>query len=580
MSEFVSFEEGQSVERVLPAEVVALGLDPVVALLVTLYIIHIGQRFGEEMAATAGFPAFPYRHKDRLDLIRDLRPLNPEWLAGLIETLERSLSAPPRDGAAENAAMAEERLLAAALFNQDERTEPQRRKLLSCVSVISASSAYDRDDIEDWIPGLKAIARVTRLMIEAIAPNKMSTMSNLAQSDSGLHTISTLGGALFLGHSIAVLTRENAAIRPSRYAELGRRIGMLTDKSGEQRVKVASQEDAERYARDLARFAGSGDAVFALEHPFHFRVLLEVMSDENRRYPAEPVLNVAALRLILPTLPGGPFWSHVVWSRDQLPVVVNLLGLPDKQRADAFIQHYAAFGRTPHSSSFTHLDYEVRSPVGDDSVAESWPAEFQDFGGIRIRNMPNSVSQVMQAIDQQRSLGRLWRGNPDESDLRWLSGQLVAWDGHPEPDGALADRIWDSGRWADQTFPVAALAEIRVGAWLLEALRLRLETAVLPAIEEAELDQDNERLGRERRSDEELRCVLEIMALFSADYRSGDEDGIPGLKETLRQLRGSDCFTELGPAMAKRLNSLEAELDSYSERLGAEVLLARETLGR
>jgi hypothetical protein len=65
VSEFVSDEEGESIQRVLPAEVVALGLDPVVALLVTLYIIYIGQVFGEEMAATAGFPAFPYRHQDR-----------------------------------------------------------------------------------------------------------------------------------------------------------------------------------------------------------------------------------------------------------------------------------------------------------------------------------------------------------------------------------------------------------------------------------------------------------------------------------------------------------------------------------
>ena len=68
-----------------------------------------------------------------------------------------------------------------------------------------------------------------------------------------------------------------------------------------------------------------GDSIFAIEHPFHFRVLLEVMSDENRRYPAEPVLNVEALRRILS---DAMFWSHVVWSRDQLPVVGNLVRLP------------------------------------------------------------------------------------------------------------------------------------------------------------------------------------------------------------------------------------------------------------
>jgi hypothetical protein len=572
----VTDEEAESLANALPREVVARGFEPVIALLVTLYILYIGHTFGEEMAATAGFPTFPADPAEWSILMRDLRSVDQQWMSDLIRTLRQSLHDAPRDDVPENAGTAEERLLAVAITNdRSRRTEPERSTLISCLSDISASSKYDREDIEDWNPGLKAIARVTRLMIKAVAPPQIGTMSNLTKADSGLRTISTLGGALFLGNSIAVLISEKPATPPSRYAELGGRIARLTDDMGGQIVTLPGPEAAERYVKGLAGFAKSGESTFAIEHPFHFRVLLEVLSDENRRYPAEPVLNVEALRLILPR---DSFWSHVVWSRDQLPVVVNLLRPPEKQRADAFIQHYAAFGRTPHSSSFTHLDYEVQSPVGDDSASAAWPADFQGYRGHPMQNMPNSVSQVISAVNRQRSFGRLWRGTRDESDLRWLSGQMVAWDGDQERDEALADRIWDSDRWTGQTFPVAALAEIRVGAWLLEALRLRLETAVLPAIRDAELYHDKKRLDRERRSDEELRCVLEVMALFSADYLAGGEDGIPGLTETLRQLRRSDCFTELGPAMGEKLDSLEAALDAHAERLGVEVRKALEAL--
>ena len=339
---------------------------------------------------------------------------------------------------------------------------------------------------------------------------------------------------------------------------------------------MPSPEAAELYMTGLLRFARRGDSVFAIEHPFHFRVLLEVMSDENRRYPAEPVLNVEALRRILP---DATFWSHVVWSRDQLPVVGNLLRLPERQRVDAFVQHYAAFGRTPHTSSFTHLDYEVRSPVGDASVSASWPAAFQAYRRRAIRNMPNSVCQVIRAVDRQRWLGRLWRGTPEENDLRWLCGQMVAWDGHRESDVALADRVWHSDRWIGQIFPVAAMTEIRTGAWLLEALRLRLAAAVSPVTRDgAEYDPGQERPDPELRANEELRCVLEIMTLFSADYISGDEDGIPGLKKTLDQLRSSDWFTELGSKIEEKLNYLEVSLDAFGEQLGAEVLAAQEAL--
>ena len=103
------------------------------------------------------------------------------------------------------------------------------------------------------------------------------------------------------------------------------------------------------------------------------------------------------------------------------------------------------------------------------------------------------------------------------------------------------------------------MTEIRTGAWLLEALRLRLASAVSPVTRDgAEYDPGQERPDpRTVRANEELRCVLEIMDLFSANYISGDEDGIPSLKKTLDQLRSSDWFTELGSEIDEKLNYLK-----------------------
>jgi hypothetical protein len=573
------FPDHEAIERAIPSEVASLGLAPDVALLTTLYIFHMGHTVGQEMAASAGFPAFPPEDEKRRELMRDLEPkgLHPLWALGRLRTLERSLSAAPSTGTTEEGAAADQQLLTAAIFNQETRTEAQGRKLTKTLSDISGK-AVPREDMEYWTPGMAAIARLTRLIIQAVIPTKIGTMDNLLDPASGLRQISTLGGALFLGNSIGVLTGESAADPQSPYAALGGRIAELTKGMGGQRVKVPGAEEVQKYTHGLQVFAARGDSVFAFEHPFHFRVLLEVLSDENRRYPAEPVLNIAALRGILrDILPDPFFWAHVIWSRQQLPVVDNLLRPAERTRADAYIQHYAAFGRTPHTSSFTHLNYEVRSPVGDDSAPDAWPEEFQGYRTRLLQNMPNSVCQVLHALDRERSLGRLWRGTPEEDDLRWLCGQLVEWEGLPEHDDALVNRIWDSDRWTGQTFPVDAMAEIRVGAWLLEALRRRLATSVPPAAQ-GQPDPGRERTDREYRAAEELRCVLEIMALFSAEYLSGDEDGLLCLKTTLGRLRGSDWFTDLGPRLSAKLDQLEASLDAAGRQLEAEVRLAREVV--
>jgi hypothetical protein len=578
MHAIVSAQEASKIRTAIPPEVAVLKLDPVVALLVTLYVVYIGQIVGEEMAATVGFPDFPADRTERLELMRDLEyDLDVQWAVKLIEQLERSLHlASVTEETAEDDQAAEEDLLAAAIFNQGERTDLQSKILAKILSVISEDSTRSREDMEFWEPGIKAIARITRLMIEAVPPTRVGTLGALSRTDSGLRLISTLGGALFLGQSIRILDEPDPETSRSRYADLGIRIARLTHRTGGQQVRLPNAEAADQYVNGLLRFVRRGDSVFAVEHPFHFRVLLEVMSDENRRYPAESVLNVEALRSILP---GTAFWGHVVWSRDQLPVVGNLLRLPERQRADAFIQHYAAFGRTPHTSSFTHLDYEVRSPVGDDHVSEAWPTAFRGFHGKAVHNMPNSVCQIVRAVDRQRWLGRLWRGTPEENDLRWICGQMVAWDGHRESDGALTDRVWHSDRWIGQTFPVAAMAEIRTGAWLLEALRLRLATAVSPVAKNgAEYQTGQERPDPELKANEELRCVLEIMTLFSADYLSGDGDGIRGLKKTLSQLRDRAWFVDLGPTMSEKLDYLVGALDSFGGQLGAEIRLARDGL--
>lgn len=570
------------IETAIPGEVACLGLTPDIALLTTVYIFHMGHTVGQEMAASAGFPVFPGNDDERSVLLRALEHRGlPSLLAlGRLKTLERNVAAAPSAEALGEGAAAEERLLAAAIFNQEARTEAQTRKLSKTLSDISGT-AGPHPDLEYWTPGIEAIAKLTRLVIEAVIPTKIGTMDNLLDPASGLRQISTLGGALFLGHSIGVLTGESAADPQSTYAVLGGRIAKLTEALGRGRVKVPDPAEVQKYTRGLQAFATRGDSVFAIEHPFHFRVLLEVLSDENRRYPAEPVLNVAALRDILHGIGlDNFFWDHVIWSRQQLPVVENLLQPPERTRAEAYVQHYAAFGRTPHTSSFTHLNYEIRSPVGNGSVADAWPEAFQgDYRSRPLQNMPNSVCQVFDALDRERSLGRLWRGTPEEDDLRWLGGQLVEWDGFPEDDDALADRIWDSNRWTGQTFPVDALAEIRVGAWLLEALRLRLAASVLPAAPGGgQPALDRERTDLEYRAAGELRCVLEIMAFFSADYLSGDEDSLLRLRTTLGRLRDSDWFADLGLKLGAKLDYLEHSLDALGGQLEAEVRLAREAL--
>jgi len=581
MDDTGSVQDEAAIRAALPQAAVEQVRDPAVALLVTLYILHMGQIIGQEMAGTVGFPAFPADRAARLDLMRDLRHnFDAERAIDIIEGLEKRqfLSAPAAAIVVDGSLTDQDELLAAALLNRGERTEPQSRVLSTILSVIASGSAHERQDLEFWEPGVKGITRITRLMIEAVPPTRVGTMSILMDQHPGLRAIATLGGALFLGSSLRVLAGYTQEDPRSRYAQLGLRLAELTQHMGGQQVRVPDSAEATPYKDGLREFALRGGSIFAIEHPFHFRVLLEVLSDENRRYPAEPVLNVEAMRHLWP---GDLLWSNVVWSRNQLPVVANLIRQPDNQRADAFIQHYAAFGRTPHTSSFTHLDYEVRSPVGGSSAPASWPAAFLGYRDRPVQNMPNSVCEAVRGIEQEQRLGRLWRGVPEGSDLSWLCGQLVTWEEHRDSDGTLAARIWRSGSWLGHTLPVAAMAEIRTGAWLLEALRLRLAAAVsLPDQGPGKPPPGRADPDPERRAAEELRCVLEIMVLFSADYVSGDEDGINGLKKTLDELRSKDWFQEMGSRLRGKLDYLKSSLDTFGLQLSDEVAAARRVLAR
>ena len=154
------------VEAAIPGEVASLGLSPNIALLTTAYIFHIGHTVGQEMAASAGFPVFPRDDEERGVLLGALEPRGLSSLVALghLKTLERNVASAPPAEALKEGLSAEERLLAAAIFNQEARTEAQSRKLSKALSDISGT-ASPHPDLEYWTPGIEAIAKLTRLVI-------------------------------------------------------------------------------------------------------------------------------------------------------------------------------------------------------------------------------------------------------------------------------------------------------------------------------------------------------------------------------------------------------------------------------
>jgi hypothetical protein len=566
-------------QAVVPREVSEEIDDPVVAFLLTLYIEHIGSIVGEELAATTGFPPFPELGKERLDLIHGVMRRRRSLDSGaVLDLLEQSLKvylnpgSPGLQQVPGGSDFARAQLLADAVINQ-RRDDAQLDELSKTLSRIASRTVVPRTDIRSWPAGIKAISRITRLIVSAAAPPAVATMDRLMRNDPRLRAIATLGGALFLQGSIGILGEDDVGQARLTYGREGLRIAELTRESHGQRVEPMTGDQLIAYKAGLRTLASRDDSVFAVEHPFHFRVLLEVLSDENRRYPAESVLNFEALRCLWG---ASEVWEHFVWSRDQHPIVGNLVENEAGQRDLAFLQTYVSFGRTPHTSSFLRLDYDPVALLGEATQnAEPyrtswWPEAAAHLGSEPIRNLPSSLCAAMYAIQRQRMLGRIWRGDVSESDLLWVGSELITWNGFTVTDGALADTVWDSSRWADPGFPRMALVEIRIGTWLLQALRRRLEPrtrAGYPAT------------TPETKITEEVRCVLSIMCFFVADYLSGAGDGIAGLQQSLDSLKeDQQLLSEMGALVSQRLDQLRRFVDEEKGRLEDEMRSARRLL--
>jgi len=177
----------------------------------------------------------------------------------------------------------------------------------------------------------------------------------------------------------------------------------------------------------------------------------------------------------------------------------------------------------------------------------------------------------MHAIRRQRKLGRIWRGDVSENDLLWIGSELLTWNGFAVTDGALADTVWDSSRWADPGFPRMALGEVRIGTWLLQALRRRLESLALVGYPTAATP--------EAKITEEVRCVLSIMCFFVEDYLSGTRDGVAGLQQSLDSLKEDhQLLSEMGVLVSQRLDQLRRFVDEEKARLEDEVRSARRLL--
>ena len=198
-----------------------------------------------------------------------------------------------------------------------------------------------------------------RITIRSIARVDVGSEETMMQGHAAINA--TLGGAWMLKYV-------------ARYM-LGHQ---LRDESFARSVTVApaSDEDqAKLWNGFLDSSANQGFAAFFNERPFHPRVLWEVLSGNNERYPAESLLVQECLRHFAretcPTL-------QVFWSYDLVPLVADLRkdDGPEVESAarigQVAVQDYAAYGRTNHSNRFLQVpafaDLQVR-----EFLAEEWP---------------------------------------------------------------------------------------------------------------------------------------------------------------------------------------------------------------
>ena len=137
-------------------------------------------------------------------------------------------------------------------------------------------------------------------------------------------------------------------------------------------------------------------------------------------------------------------------------------------------------------------------------------------------------------------------------------------------DGNLADRICDTATWLGHGLVVDTLAEVRTGAWLLEALRLRLQSTSLPPDWNANARDRSDRTNHILKEIEELRCVLATMRRFAIDYVEGPGDGLTGLKRCMTKLGTRKWFPDVGD-LSERFDRFTAMIEEAQERLVEEV---------
>lgn len=522
----------------LPYAVASVLRDPGAAVLATRYIQYLGSRVGEELAAFGGFPPLPEAwksldsaggsdddtvplvlpgrlHTHALGVLRQLLRVVDE----LDSRVAQSVDVGKFSDTNRRLVFARALQLKAA-----ERSSAEIEVLSTILGRIAAASAKPRaGDPEPplgWSAGIAAIKRLNRLRAISVAGSALGTIPKIEEVGKGgkpsLDLIATLGGASFLGYHIGILTETS-----SPYTPPGTEFATATYE-GQEVVVVTDHQTLATYQDGLRELARHKTFTFAVEHPFHFRVLLEVLSDENRRYAAECILNYQALKA---TWNRKSTWDHFTWFRNQLPAVVNL-GPPSSPSVTAFEQHYLGFGRTPHTSSFMQMTYAAKTLVPQERW---WPGDLHGMRDRFVRNLPNSVAVTRADVARQRVLGALWRGVGDEAALAAAGGEIYSWDGKTGPRH-IASLLWNIGRWPSLRFPELVLAELQCGAWILQAMEAR----------HAEADAAQHAGGGGLHDQapmvaQQTQSVLDILRLYLEEYLDGD-DGVHGILTTLDRL--------------------------------------------
>ncbi|MGH2967156.1 MAG: hypothetical protein ACRDMH_17495 [Solirubrobacterales bacterium] len=592
----------------LPDEVTTVLADPASSLLVTRYIQSLGKRTELELAASAGFPDLPtawwpapggpltgeFASGDdpatpvppvlrdealaTVEALIDIQQTRDSWVAQALDVsrmseVDRRLT-----------------LVGALLKRSGDRSSAEVEVLSSTLSLIESTvPAGVSARPEYWNEGLRAVRQFSRMRAISVAPTVVSTIPRIqaaarrhwdiltdyeqARSDlsprqkeqaaarareaesSRVTHVATLGGAYYLGHSIAVL-RDSSS--PSAAAALALAESTLPGQTvvvpGAANDRRTSDSHGKRAARADVRAYVDGlrntRPTFAVEHPFHLRVVLEVLSGENRRYPAECILTQEALRYVWRT----GFWETFLWSRDQLPLVANFLAPRQKPATQdrAFVQDYVAFGRTPHTSSFMRLDY----PAAGTEIAQRawWPEALLErdpktnrvVRARRLMNLPKTVAEGMTAIERQQQLGRVWRGQPIETDLDDVAGEVLGWDPSHASPVWVSKLLWDPARWPGLTFPDLVQAELSAAEWLVMTLSSWAG------------DQREAKAVRAQ-----AQTILEIVSAFARRYVAGqDEDGVPGLLKSLERLANS-----ADGRLAQRVRDVRARVDNLASAL-------------